>query len=106
LARVADDVAGMELEVAVGGAPAAAKFAEEGGAAGCNVPDSTTFGSVWVDGSAGAADRASTDASSDPSGCFHHAHRGPDWQPARPTTVTRISAVRRALDFMIALPLG
>ncbi|MEX2306722.1 MAG: hypothetical protein WD738_03980 [Pirellulales bacterium] len=98
---MAADVAGIDVAAVVGWAPAAAKLADEGGAAGCKPPDSATWGVDCVEGSSGAADRASTDASSAASFCFHHAHRGLDWQPANPATRTAIHNARVAVIFML-----
>ena len=99
-ARVPAEELGMEIAGPVGWVPAAARFAEEGGAAGCKPPDSTTCGVDWLDGSAGAADRASSDVSCDASFGFHQAHRGLDWQPANPATKAAIHNARMALSLM------
>jgi hypothetical protein len=93
---VAGEVVGTDVAGAVIGAPAAARFADEGGAAGCNVPASAICGCDCADGNAGAADRATTDVSSDVSWDFHQAHRGPDWQPANPAARRAIDNARRA----------
>jgi len=99
-ARVPDEEPGMELAGVIGWVPAAARLAEEGGAAGCKSPASTTCGVDWLEGSAGAADRASSDVSSVASFGFHQAHRGLDWQPANPATKAAIHNARMALSLM------
>jgi hypothetical protein len=104
LATVAVEVAGIELAGGAGGAPAAARLADDGGAAGCNVPDSATCGVDCVEGSAGAAERASSDLSSDPSLCFHQAQRGLDWHPANPATTAAIDNARMAERLMVMQP--
>jgi hypothetical protein len=67
---------GMALGLDCGGVPAAARFAEDGGAAGCRVPASGNCGVDWAEGRSGAADFDSSEASA--SLVFHQAQRGPD----------------------------
>jgi hypothetical protein len=71
--------------------PAAARFAEDGGAAGCNPVAAIACGVDCADGSAGgAAERATSDESSGAFSDFHQAQRGPDWHPERPTNTAAI----------------
>jgi hypothetical protein len=78
-------------------------LAEEGDAAGCNVPASATCGVDWSDGNAGAAERATTEESSDASFGFHHAQRGLDWQPANPVA-TRATINARVIECFMFVP--
>jgi hypothetical protein len=52
------------------------------------VPESATCGVDCAEGSAGAAERATTEESSDASCDFHQAQRGLDWQPANPAATS------------------
>jgi hypothetical protein len=122
-AMVAAEFGGVGLEavatdgVVVNTAPGCAAFArfiDEGGAAaivaawGADCVEGNTgavFGAAdAVADTRGAADRATSDESSDALSCFHQAQRGPDWQPATPTTIANIIAVRIAKSFIFVLP--
>lgn len=85
-AIVADEEEGMATAGEPVAAPAAARLAEEGGVAISMPVPATAFGSACDEGSAGAADRATKDDSCGAASCFHHAQRGPDWQPTVPAT--------------------
>jgi hypothetical protein len=100
LAIVAGEVVGTDIVGVDGRAPAAARFADEGGAAGCNVPASAICGVDCADGNAGAADRATSDVSSDASWGFHQAHREPDWQPVNPAAMRAIDNARMTESLM------
>ena len=82
---MADDVTGIEIFGGAAAEPAAAKFADDGGAAGARPATATACGVACDEGSTGSAERAVRDASGALS-CFHHAQRGPVWQPARIAT--------------------
>lgn len=91
-ASVADEVGGIAFAgvvvITAPGFAAFARFIDEGEIP----PMATACGVTWVEGSAGAvfgsadavavtggaADRATSDASSDALSCFHQAQRGPD----------------------------
>jgi hypothetical protein len=92
--------AGTELAGTVDGAPAAAMLVEDGGAAGCRPAGSTAAGVDWLDGSAGAADRASSDVSSAASFGFHQAHLALDWHPTNPATIAETHNARMAVSLM------
>jgi hypothetical protein len=79
---------------------AAAKFVDDGGAAGVNPATATGWGVDWVEGNAGVADRATTEASSGGFSCFHHAKRGADWQPVTAAIAATNVNDRIALRFM------
>jgi hypothetical protein len=96
------------------GFAAFAKFIDDGGAAattaacGVDCVEGNT-GAVFaaVDAVAeagGAADRATSDESSDALSCFHQAQRGTDWQPVVPTATANNIAVRIAKSFIFVLP--
>jgi hypothetical protein len=89
LAIMAGDVAGREIPAALG-VPAAARFVDEGDAAGCK-PGTSTGGDFCADGNCGWADRATTDESVGASFGFHQAHCGPDWHPM--LVVNRVATV-------------
>ena len=59
------------------GAPAAARFVDDGEAAGVRPAIATGVGVDWLDGSLGSAERATADASGKAS-FFQNAHFGPD----------------------------
>jgi hypothetical protein len=58
-------------------APAAARLAADGDAAGFK-PGTSTGGEVCAEGSCGSADRAMAEESFDAASDFHQAHCGPD----------------------------
>ena len=70
----------------VGAAVATATELADGGVAAA-VSD---CGVACVDGRAGAAVRATSESSPGGMSFFHHAQRGPDWQPTIATTVRTI----------------
>jgi hypothetical protein len=87
-AIAAGDVCRIEIEVGVVPRAAAIEFAEGGVAPtivlaedGGVVAAANDCGTDCDEGSAGAADRATSDAFSGDVLCFHQAQRGPDWQP-------------------------
>jgi nicotinamide mononucleotide (NMN) deamidase PncC len=88
---VADEPAGIDTGIL----GAAATELAEGGAAAAE----SDCGVACVDGNAGA-DRATSDESSGVVSFFHHAQRGPDWQPTMPTKIMTISAACLAREFM------
>jgi hypothetical protein len=71
-------------------APAAARLAEDGGAAGWIPAGVMAWGVAWAEGSAGAAERATADESGAAVSFFHHAQRGPDWHPILATSTAEI----------------
>ena len=88
MANVADDVTGMDILGGRAGVPAtaeaaagefaAAKFADDGGAAGVRPAMATGCGADCADGTVGSAERATADASGAES-CFQNAQPcGPD----------------------------
>jgi hypothetical protein len=84
--------------------PAAARFADDGGAAGCNSAGETACGVDCAEGKTGAAERAVSDVSSGAFSRFHHARRGPDWQPIIAAETAAIVNARRNLIFIGASP--
>lgn len=124
LATVADDVTGMATDGAAGatvaanageaggivapvapvftaaGEPAAAKLLDDGGVAGVKPAIATACGVDCAEGSAGAAERATTDESSGAFSCFHQANRGADWQPGTAATTAINVNDRSAVRFM------
>jgi hypothetical protein len=99
LATVADEVTGIEIFGWDGPAPAAAKLADEGGAAGVKPATATACGVVCADGKVGSAERATIDESGALS-CFHHAQRGPDWQPESTANAAIMVVVRVTVKLM------
>ena len=89
----------MEMLCGDVAAPAAAKFADDGGAAGVKPATATACGVDCAEGSAGAAERATTDESGAWS-CFHHAQRGPDWQPLVAANAVTITDITTAFALM------
>ena len=87
LATVPADVTGIDMPagdaaapatgVTALGVPAAARFAEDGGAAGVRPAIATACGVDCADGNFGSAERATAEASGALS-CFQNAQRGPD----------------------------
>jgi hypothetical protein len=88
LAIVVDDIDGIALPADDALLPAAARLADDGGAAGCSSASETACGVDWADGNVGAAERAVSDVSSGALSRFHQAKRGPDWQPTVPAKAT------------------
>src|SRR5262249_7769497 len=82
---------------------AAARLAEDGGAAGVSPAMATGCGVDCADGNTGSAERATADASGAPS-CFQNAQRGPDWQPHRAANITIVINVRTAFRVMSMEP--
>jgi len=84
------------------GAPAAARFVDDGGAAGVRPAIATACGVESAEGSLGVAERATADESFGASSFFHQAKRGPLAQPVAATkTATNVkdgSDVRFILD--------
>jgi len=100
LAIVVDDVVGIAPIGVDNAAPAAARFADDGEAAGCKPSAVGTCGVVCADGNVGSADRATTEVSAGISSVFHQAHRGPDWQPVIPMNAVAIANARIVVDLM------
>jgi hypothetical protein len=96
---VAEDVGGIAL-AGWDGVPTAARLADEGGDAGCSSVGEIACGVDWSDGNSGAAERAVSDVSSGALSRFHHAKRGPDWQPTIPVSTAAIANARMTLIFM------
>jgi hypothetical protein len=86
------------------GAPAAARFVEDGDAAGVRPAIATGWGVDCADGNFGSAERATAEASGAES-CFHHAQRGPDWQPVSAAKAAMVIKLLFALRVM-AMELG
>jgi hypothetical protein len=109
LANVADDVTGIDMLGGSAGVPAtaaapagdlaAARFADDGGAAGVKPATATGCGADCAEGSVGSAERATADASGAES-CFQNAKREADWQPARAANVANVIKLRVAFRFM------
>jgi hypothetical protein len=110
LANVAFDVTGMDMLGGRAGVPAtadlaageptAAKFADDGGAAGVRPAMATGCGVDCVDGNVGSADRATADESGAAS-CFQNAQEcGADWQPASEANVANVIKFWMAFRFM------
>jgi hypothetical protein len=107
----AGEVCGIEIEA--GGVPRAAAIElAEGGAApmivlavaGDVLAAARDCGTDCVEGSAGAADRATSEAFSGVVSCFHQAQRGPDWQPTSATIARTIQRARFARELIGWLP--
>lgn len=84
--------------------PAAARFVDDGDAAGVRPAIATGWGVDCAEGSFGSADRATAEASGAES-CFHHAQRGPDWQPVSAAKAAIVIRLLFALRVM-AMELG
>jgi hypothetical protein len=80
--------------------PDDARFADEGEVAGSKPGTAAICGVFFVEGSAGAAERATADESSGGVSCFHQAQRGPDWQPNAAARHAVIVNARTAFGFM------
>lgn len=85
------------------GAPAAARLADDGGAAGVSPAIATGCGVDCADGNFGSAERATAEASGAES-CFHHAHPGPDWQPVSAAKAVIVIQLVLALRVMAVEP--
>jgi hypothetical protein len=84
----------------VPGAFAAARFADDGGAAGVRPATATACGADCADGSVGSAERATADASGAES-CFQNAQLcGPDWQPDNAANAKIVNNLLTALRVM------
>jgi hypothetical protein len=77
-----------------------ARLADDGDVAGSKPGTAAICGVFFVDGSAGAAERATADESSGGVSCFHQAQRGPDWQPTAAARHAAIVNARKAFGFM------
>jgi hypothetical protein len=64
----------------------AARFIDDGDAAGCRPAAATACGVAPAEGNVGAAEFDARAVSSDDFQGVHHAQRGPDWQPTNPAT--------------------
>jgi hypothetical protein len=77
-----------------------ARLADDGDVAGSKPGTVAICGVFFVEGSAGAAERATADESSGGVSCFHQAQRGPDWQPNAAARHAAIVNARTAFGFM------
>ena len=84
---------------AAAGEPAAARFADDGGAAGVSPAIATGCGVDCAEGNLGSADRATADASGAAS-CFQNAQVGPDLQPVSATNIATVIKLQRAFGVM------
>lgn len=98
-----DGVTGIETDGGVGGPAAAAvaavapiagvadaaKFVDDGGAAGVNPATATACGLDWAEGSSGFAERATADESSGALSRLNQANRCTVWQPVAATTTAK-----------------
>jgi hypothetical protein len=96
--------AAVAAAAAVPAAPVAARFVAEGLAAGCKPEAATACGVAAALGNVGAVLVAACAVSSGAVAVFHHAHRGPDWQPANPAITLAIINMRMADNLMTLLP--
>jgi hypothetical protein len=96
-AIVLADVAGIGTDVGA----AATELADGGVAAAVS-----DCGVACVDGSAGAAARATSELSSGGASFFHHAQRGPDWHPTIAATVSTVHTAWIDRDFMALTLVG
>ena len=79
---------------------AAARFVDDGDAAGVKPAIATACGFDCAEGNSGFADRATADVSSGALSCFHQAKRGPDWQPDQAVNTATNARIRSAVNFM------
>ena len=89
--------------VAAPGVPAAARFVDDGDAAGVRPAIATGWGVDCADGNFSSAERATAEASGAES-CFHHAQRGPDWQPVSAAKAAIVIRLLFALRVMAVEP--
>jgi hypothetical protein len=100
LAIVAGDDEGSAIPGDCGFVPDDARLADDGDVAGSKPGTAAICGVFFVDGSAGAAERATADESSGGVSCFHQAQRGPDWQPDAAARKAAIVNAPTAYGFM------